>query len=355
MGEGKRKMRQGKGRHVPGWIFGLLAVAFVIPGAYAQDEAMNVENGDTYNAWVAYWDYGDAEEEMGELSPALRSVSLFEVFYDGQQRLWLPEGFAEMCVAVEEAIPPDVAQYVSIVNDWQREDGNIAQKDGSLVGSLMDSKDKATGHAEEIIALAQELDVSGIEMDYEGLGRDAGLWRQYTAFLHILAEAAEEAGLSVRVVLEPSAPFDMLELPEAAEYVVMCYNLFGSHSGPGPKATPAFLQELVGLAAVLPGDETHAVATGGFDWGGEKGVESLTERQAVERSWLHGTTPVRDADSGCLRYSYSDEQGTAHEVWYADAQTLRLWTESIHQATGRQDTVSLWRLGGNETLAELAE
>ncbi|HML45335.1 MAG TPA: glycosyl hydrolase, partial [Clostridia bacterium] len=132
--------------------------------------------------------------------------------------------------------------------------------------------------------------------------------------------------------------------------VMMCYNLYGTHSGPGPKADPAFLQKMVKGMQTLPGKKSFALATGGFDWTEKGKVVSLTYLDALALQRQHAASAMRDAESGCLVFAYRDDMGKAHDVWYADSQTLRLWMDTI-EAMGAYD-VNIWRLGGNNPWCE---
>lgn len=127
----------------------------------------------------------------------------------------------------------------------------------------------------------------------------------------------------------------------------MGYNLFGSHSGPGPKATPAFLAEqAASLRAVGALDATGlALATGGFDWTGGKAAVQLDEAEAAALLARTKAATTRSPGDGYLVSRYRDGKGQDHEVWHADAQTLAgLWTAARSAGFGR---LAVWRLGGN--------
>src|SRR5690606_32889434 len=116
-----------------------------------------------------------------------------------------------------------------------------------------------------IVALVEAYDLDGVEIDYERIGD--GDWDNMTAFIAALYQELSARGLSLRVVLEPRAPIERLSLPRGPVYVMMAYNLYGSHSGPGPKADDAFIRQLAKRMDRLPGSQNRiAFATGGFDW-----------------------------------------------------------------------------------------
>ena len=197
--------------------------------------------------------------------------------------------------------------------------------------------------------------MEGVELDYENFRKDEEIMTRYRAFLQKLAEATKERGLKFRVVLEPAMAFE--GLPAEAEYVVMFYNLHGKHSGPGPKADRDFIEKTLKKMEALPGRKAAAFATGGCLWqdygffGLKKGeARFLTEKEAAALAKKHGRTPERDAESAALHFTFSAD-GHDGEVWYADAETLNAWITLA--AENGVEAVSLWRLGGSETLADV--
>ena len=146
-------------------------------------------------------------------------------------------------------------------------------------------------------------------------------------------------------------------LCKGPEYVVMFYNLYGTHSGPGPKADFAFIEKTIKKMEALPGTKSAAFATGGCLWedyvplGDKKGkVRNVDEAEAVQLAEKHHATPVRDEKSHALHFAYQAE-GHEYVVWYADSETLNAWIGAA--ARGGLDRVSLWRLGGNENIKEI--
>ena len=84
--------------------------------------------------------------------------------------------------------------------------------------------------------------------------------------------------IRLRVVLPWDAP-KYAALPAGPEYTVMCYNLFGYHSGPGPKADVPFLTETCALYQNQPYTTRMAFANGGFAWR-DSGISALTQTEA---------------------------------------------------------------------------
>ena len=131
--------------------------------------------------------------------------------------------------------------------------------------------------------------------------------------------------------------------PQGAAYVVMCYNLHGIGTEPGPKADLAFLRDLYKRFEGLP-SLSFALANGGFDWEEASGnAVSLTEGQAAALAEAHHVLPRRDAASGALSFPYT-EGSTRHRVWYADSETLARWAAELDTCAGKTVPISIWRI-----------
>jgi hypothetical protein len=189
----------------------------------------------------------------------------------------------------------------------------------------------------------------GLEIDYEAIQSDVALWQRFVIFIEQLYTRTQSEGYPLRVVLGwNSAKY--VTFPDGPQYSIMCYNLYGTHSGPGPKADRNFLQDVFTANDVLPGQPSLAFATGGFDWGDDGSVVSLTQSDAIALREKYGVSAEdisRDCDSAVLNFYYFDEEGSLHEVWYADGDTLAFW-RSLALDAGYA-SFDLFRLGGNSS------
>lgn len=100
-------------------------------------------------------------------------------------------------------------------------------------------------HIEEIIDMVLDNGYKGIEIDYEGMKENLELWSLFVDFLENLQIEADKENLKLRVLLEPNFPLDSIILPEGPEYTIMCYNLHGTGTKPGPKADKNFILNMV--------------------------------------------------------------------------------------------------------------
>lgn len=291
---------------------------------------------DSLGAWLPCWDASAAIQE-GQTLHLDRAVAFAASFDEGGRPVLSDEAEALLWDMQVAFAGTDTQVYLSVVNDTPTE-----AKSAALLRRLLLSDKAMEQHMDDLIMLVDSTRIEALEIDYENLGDDAALWQRFTLFIERLHALLDQDGISLRVVLPWDAP-KHATLPQGPEYTVMCYNLYGTHSGPGPKADFAFLEEIAALYADAPRPLRMAFATGGFDWSAS-GVESLTQQEAERRLALLGVTPTRDAASGALTASYT-MNGASHTLWYADGETLRLW----QQHTPGFDGTDLFRLGGNRT------
>ena len=301
-----------------------------------------------FSAWISYWDLENAKKELSLLNNNVKNLCHFAVYFDNQNKLVLPAETTEFFHTVKDNYKHKKwIHYITIVNDKKYEDGSFSLKDTEMLYQLLSSEESMDKHIQAIISLAVKEGYDGIEIDYEAIRNDLKLWKAYLLFCDKLYQQANVKGLKVRIVLESSTPFKKLMFPTGPEYVMMCYNLYGMHSQPGPKASPSFIKQLIKNMNSLPGKKNLALATGGFDWEKDGDIKQLTEIQAYSLAIENNVTIVRDSNSQCLVYQYEDTNGNQHEVWYADALTLNNWITTI-QKSGNYG-ISIWRLGGNRT------
>lgn len=321
------------------FVFGLLCIFVLsltscVSAGKLQAPPMEAEK----SAWVAYWDW---DKGADELKAAKHDTAIaFAAGFDEAGALVLPEQLTSERL---EALPAAKA-YLSFVNDQKQGTGTLL-KDTKLLKKILGKRSSRQQHIEEVIALSKKYGFMGVEIDYENVWRDAGLLQSYAEFITELREACKAQGLRLRVVLEPKTLRYAAKLPEDVEYVVMFYNLYGGHSGPGPKADRRFIWHTLSQAAKLPGTPNVAFANGGFDWSAPKKAKGITLAQAVALQKKYNAQPERDESSRALHFTYKkgEEQ---HTVWYADADTLAYW-QQLAEAVGFK-RISIWRLGGSE-------
>ena len=294
------------------------------------------------SAWAVYWDADDAMTEIADRNGGLESLAYFGAYFDAQNMLFIPDDIIQLREKVKRADGgTSLPGYLTFVNDKLLTGGGSSLKDTTLLYALLAEPTAREAHIQDILTLAKQGGYEGVEIDYEAIRKDMVLWQYFIDFITMLSSETAQRGLLLRVVLEPGIPYEELSFPVGPEYVIMCYNLHGPGSEPGPKADDAFLLELVKKTANLPGKRNFALATGGFDWAGEM-TTALSQKEAYALTRQENAARLRDAGSQAISFSYTRDQ-VAHQVWYADSITLEHWMNLIRSAG--DFGVSLWRLG----------
>ena len=334
------------------WMLGLFLAAGLSLGGCVQAEPLQSapHAPAELSSWHVRWDTAAGDADYRAMRGKLSQVVIFAACYDEKDELYVPQ---EVQALVNAYSIRKVERYLSFTNDILGK--KHVEKDRELLRRLLATDEGIEKEARLMAETAEKFGMEGVELDYENFRKDEEIMTRYRAFLQKLAEATKERGLKLRVVLEPAMAFE--GLPAEAEYVVMFYNLHGKHSGPGPKADRDFIEKTLKKMEALPGRKAAAFATGGCLWqdygffGLKKGeARFLTEKEAAALAKKHGRTPERDAESAALHFTFSAD-GHDAEVWYADAETLNAWITLA--AENGVETVSLWRLGGSETLADV--
>lgn len=301
-------------------------------------------------AWLPYWDAENALTETEEIAGQLDSVVAFAGLFDSSDQIYLPEETEALLTQLQTSlVGTDTAVFLSVVNDVEVAPGKYDNKSRDLLRRLFDSESSISAHLESLVMLIDQYGLRGLELDYENLGSDSALWTAYTGFIRRMWAVCQRDGVRLRVVLPWNAP-KYTVLPEGPEYTVMCYNLHGYHSGPGPKADFEFLKNVCEMYRTITGTVRMAFATGGFEWSGDK-IKAFDQLQAVERLAESGASPERDDASGALKVSFTEDR-IQHELWYADGKTLATWRD-VCLAYG-YEAYDLFRLGGND-LADWAK
>ena len=289
------------------------------------------DTGRELGVWTVYWDPDGAVRTISLNRGLIDSVSIFAAYYPDGKTLTLPKA-SEDCaehMASMSALQK-IPLWLSVVNDTESEEKSV-----DLLRNLFADAEQT---AASIVGMAEKYDCAGVEIDFEKLREDLSLWDQFIGFEEKLQELCGKEKLSLRVVLEAATPVNQIQLPAGPEYVVMCYNLHGSGTEPGPKADAAFLTELAQKFEPL-GNVSYALANGGYAFAASGKAEQVPPEELMSLLKEHEAKPERDEGSGALQF----DDGS-RTVWYADARTLAFWAGVLDSAAQRTVPVSLWKL-----------
>lgn len=306
---------------------------------------VNQQDSKEVSVWIPYWDSETSLKELSKISGNINSIENFAAYFNKDNSLFIPDENKKIMNDVKkECDKNNVQLFLSIVNDKINSDGSSTLKDNNLLKTLLSTEQSRKKHIDNIIKSAEDGNYDGVEIDYEKINQET--LNQFVLFCGSLYERLNEKGLKLRIVLEPKEVFGTVQFPKGPEYVMMVYNLYDGSTGPGPKADKNLIDKVAKIMNKIPGKKHLAFSTGGYDWTVGQKTVSLTGSDAVKLVEKYKAKPERDQNSGALHFKYFDDKKVEHTVWYSDAETFKIWSE-----TGNKYgyyNISIWRLGGND-------
>ncbi len=185
-------------------------------------------------------------------------------------------------------------------------------------------------HVNAIVALVDQEDYAGIDIDYEGL--QATDRQAFSQFVAELAAAMHAHGKIVSVDVFPQtsaaaaaanpldAGQDYAAIGRSADQVrIMGYNDHWANSQPGAVAPINWVRSVLKYAvSQVPASKVVlGVPLYGFDWG-DGPAQTISWLQALRLSRQYHVMPQYNAVSQAPTFSY-DSDGRAHTVWFENA------------------------------------
>ena len=328
----------------------MLVVSGCLPSALSVNAARRPQPTFNGNAWVTYWDFDQGLKEAVTIQTQLNSVSYFAAAFDKHNKIILMGPVAKFTGKQFTRYRAEVKKYLTVVNDVYKDVHNPAgesiEKDTDVLSELFRSDDRIRAHVADLLSVVKKTGFDGLEIDYENIWKYPIIAGRFVKFIEILVPEAEKSGIPLRVILEPGIPVANFKLPEGPEYILMCYNLFGSHSSEaGPKADDRFLDKMLAKVGQLPRPHGVALATGGCVWQEGKRPYFVTEQEALALQKSLKVSLHRDPFSAAQHFNGRNAEGKKVECWFADAKTIISWKrQALDYGV---DGISLWRLGGN--------
>ena len=229
--------------------------------------------------------------------------------------------------------------------------------DADLIHHLFTDPVPRAAHITAISTLVQAHGWAGVDLDYESL--PSADREGYSSFIRDLSEVIHQMHkrLSVTVHAKTSEPGDwsgakaqdwrMLGA-SADEVRVMAYDHATEETAPGPIAPLPWVEQVLQLAVnEIPRDKILlGLGAYGYDWTSGSNGTSVQWADAEKIAHDYAVTPVWDTSSSSPWFTYSDNRGEVHTVWYENARSLQAKIDLArkYEITG----VFVWRLGGED-------
>jgi spore germination protein YaaH len=249
---------------------------------------------------------------------------------------WQPDPALAPALAAAK-VKPRVFPVVSNAHDhvW-----DTAAADGAL-------NDPKAGDAfiAALVAQAGAQGYGGYILDFESLSPASA--PAYAPFLARLRGALKPLGKELWVTASLAAdPALVQQLSNATDAVVlMAYDQCWATSTPGPIAGQDWLEASLD-AKLSQADPAHyivALGAYGYDWPAGQTAAVLPAADAAPLAKAKGQAVVRTAPDGNPHFAYAAPGGTAHSVWWLDAQAFRAQRAAADARHVRG--VAIWRLG----------
>jgi len=303
--------------------------------------------------WIVPWQRDAGLASVERASGRLSDVLIFSARLDREGHPVLEGSTETWKGAVERIHATGARAWLTVVND-RVGGGPTVLKDADIVHRLIGDDAARAAHAAEIAALAQGLGVDGVDIDYENLPaseRDA-----MTAFARALGSRLRDAGLRLSMTVQPKrgnvssrgpGATDWRELCRIADRMqVMLYNEHNASTGPGPVASPGWVEDVAEYAlSVCPAEKIVPVLkVSGMDWGPAKAdwrsFAEVWDVREKNRPKMH-----RERGSRVPWFAYRAGDGR-HVVYFEDAASLEAKAKTL-RARGL-DEIVLWSLGSED-------
>lgn len=211
--------------------------------------------------------------------------------------------------------------------------------DNLMAHSVFNDSIKSQKLLDQIEANIIEKDLAGIDFDFEFLlpgDREA-----YAAFID---NTRQRLGPQGYIVLVAAAPKTYGEQPgllyeahdynlfaEAADYVLLMTYEWGYAYGPPMAVAPVNLVRRVldyGVSVIPREKILMGIPNYGYDWilpyaPGNPRAENISNPEAEARAQRYGAVIQWDPVAQAPWYTYLDEGGIQHEVWFENAESIR--------------------------------
>ncbi len=257
--------------------------------------------------------------------PYLTYLTVFTYGFTEEGALISPEGAGELTEAARRAGAGSLLLLSTL-----GEDGNFNNEAASR---LFEDEGAQNRLFEELLAALEREGYSGVEVDFEFLGRENAA--PYRRFLGRLKEALGEQYLLFAALApktsdsQPGALYeghDYRAIGEVADFVLLMTYEWGYRYGPPMAVAPADkVEEVVSYAVtrIPPEKILLGLPNYGYDWPlpfvkGETEAESLSVEGALDRARETGAVIEFDPVSQAPYFHYREGE-TEHTVWFESA------------------------------------
>ncbi|HEY8948549.1 MAG TPA: polysaccharide deacetylase family protein [Rhizomicrobium sp.] len=219
--------------------------------------------------------------------------------------------------------------------------------DGKSMAALLANPKRSDALVKQLTDYLGKRKLDGVVMDIEALPDDS--YGNYGMFLRNLRKAFKPHGWIV-VLASPVSndkwPWSTFE-SEVDYVMLMAYDEHTTPGAPGSIAGQSWFENIIDkrMKVLNPAKTIVALGSYAYDWNGDD-VNSLAFEEAVIAAHDSDAQVQFDDATNNPHFSYVEDDGTKHDVWFLDAVTAynQIHAADIYQPAG----YAVWRLGSED-------
>lgn len=219
--------------------------------------------------------------------------------------------------------------------------------DGKGMAALLADRKRSDALVQQLVNYLSKRKLDGVVMDLESLPDNS--YDNYGLFLRDLRKAFKPHGWIV-VLASPISndkwPWGAFE-GDVDYIMLMAYDEHTTPNAPGSIAGQSWYENIIDkrMKFLNPAKTIIALGSYAYDWNGGD-VDSLAFEEAVIAAHDSGAQVDFDDATNNPHFSYAEDDGTKHDVWFLDAVTAynEIHAADIYQPAG----YAIWRLGSED-------
>ena len=224
-------------------------------------------------------------------------------------------------------------------------DGNW---DGAGLARLLADPGRRQALVNEIVGFLAAHHFQGITVDFEEV--PASSQADLKTFLGELSDAFNPHGWGLVLSVPFDDPdWDYKGYADIVDFeLLMAYDEHWAGKDPGSIAGQSWFEQTLDkrMKELDPDQTIIALGSYGYDWAQGQNAETLTFQDAMDRASDAQADVAFDRDTENPHYSYSEDDGTVHQVWFLDSVTAY---NEIHAADSYKPWgYAVWRLGSED-------
>ncbi len=224
----------------------------------------------------------------------------------------------------------------------------------SCIIRIVSSPQKRKAFINSALGILKKYGMDGLNVDFENLDDikdEPAIAEALMSFHKQLSDSLHAHHyLATQCVRPFTTDYKLSEVSTYNDYVfVMAYDEHFDESDPGPVSSTKWVEDVINNCntKITPEKFVLCMAGFGYDWLAKGTGVQVTYQEALTTCKENDQKIAYDKESDNVHFSYKDDEGHAHNVWFADAATNFnvMRTASPYGLAG----VAIWRIGAEDS------